>query len=209
MKKAVLSVLVAVILVSAHAEQLSAPQGGDGFMLDLDLPEAKSSAPKVEPAPGGTEFRQPRVRPSHPVNPPVFLPPPQLPREKRPARPSPPPRPGRVETPPQFKKYERFPVWDTFYQKFKRCEPGCEPRVNNLLRPGDPRCHGVGAAIDIDGMHCKGEGSFRALNNPRFEKMVHCMKYEQKMLTLWKNGSHVTQGHHDHAHFSVGCHSGY
>lgn len=208
MKEVVLlSAVMAVLSFSARAEQLSVPLGGGMFN---DLPILEVTPPKIAPPPGGTEFREPReMRPRFPVNPPVILPPPQPPRERRPPRPTPPARPGRVETPPQFKKYERFPVWDTFYQKFKRCEPTCEPRVNNLLRPGDPRCHGVGAAIDIDGMHCKGEGSFRALNSPRFEKMVHCMKYEQKMLTLWKNGGHVTQGHHDHAHFSVGCHSGY
>ncbi len=193
-------------LSAAQAEQLASPMANSiyaGPLIDLSL------LPK--PKPGGSEFREPPAKPQVPVNPPVRLPPLQPHRDTVPVRPpqQPPARPGRVETPPQFKKYERFPVWDAFYQKFKRCEPDCEPRVNNLLRPGDPRCHGVGAAIDIDGMHCKREGAVQAYRNSRFEKMVNCMRYEQKMLTLWKNGSDKTAGHHDHAHFSVGCHSGY
>ncbi len=186
---------------SARAERLATTYTS-GLLDDDDVPppprnrvpEAPLVRPHVTP-PGGTLRAEPLGLPR---NPPRIQAPPQRP-------PAPPVQRG---TPAQFRHFEQFPVWAPFYSKFKKCEPGCEPRVNNLLRRGDPRCHGVGAAIDIDGIIC-GNQAHRALNNPRFEKMVNCMRYEQRMLTLWKNGRHITQGHHDHVHFSIGCHSGY
>lgn len=203
MKWSIPLILILMILPCVGSTEQLATSYAGGLLDQLD---EKPNLP-----PPGFEKRptRPNEKPQVPgLSPKPLIPPSQGP--KVPPAPKPKTPAGRVETPPQFQKYTRFDVWDPFYQKFKRCEPECEPIVNNLHRPGDPRCHGVGRAIDIEGMNCGGR-RFRAIDNGRFEQMVMCMKHQQKMLTLWHNGprSDETGAHWDHAHFGIGCHSGY
>ena len=97
----------------------------------------------------------------------------------------------------------RAPIWNSFIRNFKQCAPGCEPAQYAAFGHRDNlSCHPTGEAIDVGAMICEGR-TYRAIDRGRFEEMVTCMR--GKMKTLYRNGWHVTKGHHDHAHFSDGC----
>ena len=97
---------------------------------------------------------------------------------------------------------EGAPVWNTFMRNLGGCAPGCQPVGHNAYRSGRGSCHNTGRALDVPSIRC-GNRTFRAINGGRFAEIVSCMK--RKMIVLYRNGPGVTSGHHDHAHFSLGC----
>jgi hypothetical protein len=98
---------------------------------------------------------------------------------------------------------DRAPVWSTFISNFHKCAPGCVPADYETFGPrGHASCHNTGRAIDVGAIVCGGR-EFRAVNGGRFTAFVGCMK--SKMKTLYHNGQHISRGHHDHVHFSMGC----
>lgn len=99
--------------------------------------------------------------------------------------------------------HERAPVWATFMANFRRCAPGCVPAdYETFGQRGHASCHNTGRAIDVGAIICGGV-EYKAVNGGRFTEFVGCMK--SKMKTLYHNGRHVTRGHRDHVHFSMGC----
>jgi hypothetical protein len=119
--------------------------------------------------------------------------------------------------------FTRAPIWDSFYANFKSCEPTCEPSLaldpyRNENTPAT--CHHGGRAIDIPAMQCS-DGGHKAMTRsgqpePRFAKMVACMKTKMKVIyfqpmTIYSKRLHrtlhrnITEAHHNHAHFSNGC----
>jgi hypothetical protein len=94
------------------------------------------------------------------------------------------------------------PVWPTFIRNLHSCAPGCVPVNYNAYRHQRNSCHNTGHAVDVGGISCGGH-VYRAINGGRFAQMVRCMK--GKMIVLYRNGPATTAGHHDHAHFSIGC----
>lgn len=171
----------------------------DGIRLPPSRPERPTPSPQPEPAPTmkpqsmAPQSVLPSERPNRRVDPN----PPVKPRTNFPAR-------NGAEA-----NSQRSPVWKTFAKNFAACAPGCSPVQYNVWRHHDHgSCHSQGAAIDVFGMKCDDDGrTHMSINRaPRFESMVKCMR--SKMPTLHRNGRHVTQGHHDHAHFSIGCFGG-
>lgn len=117
------------------------------------------------------------------------------------------------------------PIWAPFIQRFKQCAPNCEP--TGYAAEGSRNhasCHSGGHAIDVRGIYCHDtRRHYSALDQwDRFQQMVECMK--GKML-FWgisghhrvvrsgviyrQSNPHPTLGHHDHAHFSLGCYDGH
>lgn len=95
------------------------------------------------------------------------------------------------------------PIWSSFISNFRSCAQGCVPaNYGTYGTRGRPSCHNTGRAVDVGAIVCGGS-THKAINGGRFAQFVACMR--SKMKTLYRNGSHVTQGHHDHAHFSNGC----
>lgn len=97
------------------------------------------------------------------------------------------------------------PVWDPFMTAFAQCAPGCAPvQYAAYGTRGHASCHTSSRALDVFGMTCDGR-VYLAINRGRFEEMVHCM--QDKMKVLYRNhpDRNVTEGHRDHAHFSIGC----
>ncbi|NJL25920.1 MAG: hypothetical protein HC902_12630 [Calothrix sp. SM1_5_4] len=102
---------------------------------------------------------------------------------------------------------QQAPVWNTFIRSFHQCAPGCEPAQYSTWGHRHNRsCHPSGHALDLHGMICGGR-FYRAIDSRRdggrFDSFVRCMRGH--MHVLWKNGRHITQGHHDHVHLSIGC----
>lgn len=185
MAKAAWTLLILLALVlSFNSAQAERTVYAGGLLDGLE------GEPLVLPPPSGqrvpeTPGRRPQVPPDRPIRHEPLV----LPEDSNPRRPTP-PRPQPAGTPSEFRRFEKYDVWKPFYDKFKRCEPGCEPRVNNLHRPGDGGCHGEGRAIDIDGIVCPGSTHSvwpHGRPNARFEQMVRCMRDQQGMVTLWKN----------------------
>lgn len=98
---------------------------------------------------------------------------------------------------------ENAPIWGSFISNFRNCAPGCVPaNYGTFGSRGRPSCHNTGRAVDVGAIVCGGT-THKAIHGGRFAAFVNCMR--TKMKTIYRNGSHVTQGHHDHAHFSNGC----
>ena len=98
---------------------------------------------------------------------------------------------------------DRAPIWGSFIANFKSCAPGCVPaRFGTYGRRARASCHTSGRAVDVGAIVCGGQ-AHPAIRGGRFAQFVSCMR--GRMKTLYRNGRHVTQGHHDHAHFSNGC----
>lgn len=98
-------------------------------------------------------------------------------------------------------------VWSPFLKDMAVCAPGCRPYDANVWRhDGGPSCHNVGRAVDVFGITC-GNKNYMAINRGRFEQFVGCMRH-QGLIVLYRNGRDITQGHHNHGHFSLGCHGG-
>lgn len=98
---------------------------------------------------------------------------------------------------------DRAPIWGSFISNFKSCAPGCVPaRFGTYGRRANASCHTSGRAVDVGAIVCRGQ-TYPAIRGGRFAEFVSCMR--GRMKTLYRNGRHVTLGHHDHAHFSNGC----
>ena len=82
-----------------------------------------------------------------------------------------------------------------------RCAPGCSPYNYNVWRRGARSCHAQGRAIDVGGLLCG--GNVVMASTAKFSQVTACMS--QYLGVLYHNGRGRTRGHHDHAHFSIGC----
>lgn len=96
----------------------------------------------------------------------------------------------------------RAPVWGPFMRNLRGCASDCQPYNYNAYRKSKRSCHNTGRALDVGAFKCGGR-IHQAIHGGRYAKIVSCMK--GKMRVLYRNGRGVTSGHHDHAHFSIGC----
>lgn len=94
------------------------------------------------------------------------------------------------------------PVWRPFMRNLGSCAPGCRPVNFNAYRKSSRSCHNTGRALDVGAINCGGR-NHEAIRGGKFASIVHCM--QGKMRVLYRNGKGRTSGHHDHAHFSIGC----
>lgn len=101
-----------------------------------------------------------------------------------------------------FGSSESSPVWGTFIRNLGQCAPGCKPVNYNAYRSQRNSCHYTGRALDVGAIRCDGK-TYQAISGGKYASMVQCMK--RKMRVLYRNGPGRTSGHHDHAHFSLGC----
>lgn len=97
---------------------------------------------------------------------------------------------------------ESAPVWRPFMANLQKCAPGCKPVNYNAYRNQRSSCHYSGRALDVGAIRCDGR-VHQAISGGKYASMVQCMK--GKMRVLYRNGPGRTSGHHDHAHFSLGC----
>lgn len=98
---------------------------------------------------------------------------------------------------------QEAPVWRPFMNGLAQCAPGCQPVNYNAYRNQRVSCHGSGRALDVGGLRC-GRTTHMAINRRKFEEVVRCMRGKMKKV-IYRNGSHITEGHRDHGHFSLGC----
>jgi hypothetical protein len=129
--------------------------------------------------------------------------------------------PGMIDpdAPPQDRS-QAAPIWKPFLRRFNQCAPGCRPIRYNAHRSNTRLCHKNGRALDVFGMRCHDGSVHMAINsgrtNGRFAQLVNCMSGPSRggfhlrngLGCLWHNGSAITEGHRDHAHFSIGCNGG-
>lgn len=101
---------------------------------------------------------------------------------------------------------QKAPVWNPFIKALKVCAPGCEPIQYSAYRGHGKTCHRTGTALDVFGIKCGGR-TYMAINGGKYAEMVKCMKGKMKKV-LYRNGRDITLGHHNHAHFSIGCYGG-
>lgn len=102
-----------------------------------------------------------------------------------------------------FDATTKAPIWGPFMANFKKCAPGCVPaNYSTYGKRGRPSCHNTGRAADVGAIVCGGK-TYKAINRGKYESFVGCMK--KYMIVLYRNGKGITEGHHDHAHFSKGC----
>lgn len=101
-----------------------------------------------------------------------------------------------------FRSTQSAPVWGPFIRNLASCAPGCKPVGFHAYRNQRKSCHYSGRALDVFGISCGGKTHY-AISGGKYASMVQCMK--RKMRVLYRNGPGRTSGHHDHAHFSLGC----
>ncbi len=206
-------VLIIGLMPQVHAERL----GTGGFILESPILVPNNSGNLIRPQ------TQPRPRPTN--TDPFVLEEPIL--RPRPGFGNPRVTPSPIDellegmldpnAPPQNAS-QRQPIWKPFLIRFNACAPGCRPGRYNAPRNSPGSCHSVGRAIDVFSMICNDGRVYRAIDSSRtegrFAQLVRCMAgpgngrgvhRNNGFVALWHNGQSRTQGHKDHAHFSIGC----
>jgi len=96
------------------------------------------------------------------------------------------------------------PIWGRFIATLKSCSPGCVPKDYNCHRDGAFSCHNIDHAVDVGAIVCKGKTDY-AIDRGVYADLVTCARKKGLKVLYMQAGSDLTEAHHNHGHFSMGC----
>ena len=96
-------------------------------------------------------------------------------------------------------------IWGAFISVLHSCSPGCVPQDYNCYRGDSSSCHSKGRAVDVGAISCGGHVHY-AIDGGAFASLVSCAEHHGlHVLYMESHGRGLTQDHHNHGHFSLGC----